>query len=194
MFLLELHSQDFLISPFPSAPDIFPGLSPTAPIVFVCFGSLLAKAGNLQIGNKFAQLAHRLLDKLNANDIKGEVICAVSELQCFVEPILTTNELRAQGEHAAILAGDVYFGCISRLHYCLVLFWAGINLDVVKESMAKACLYMKEQGEDTSLLIAMIAHRTVLCLMGRESEAPSENDLSTIIQGSGSRYRQLIVL
>ena len=87
------------------------GLSPTAPIVFVCFGSLLAKAGNLQLGYQFANLSHRLLDKLNANEIRGEVITAVTEIQCFVEPMLATNELRAQGEQAAILAGDVYFGC-----------------------------------------------------------------------------------
>lgn len=90
---------------------VLTGLSPTAPIVFVAFGSLVAKAGNLQIGYKFAQLSLRLLDKLNANEIKGEVITAVTEIQCFVEPILATNELRAEGERASILAGDVYFGC-----------------------------------------------------------------------------------
>ena len=83
---------------------------------------------------------------------------------------------------------------ISRLHYCLVLFWAGLNLNTVKESMSKAVQYMKDQGENTSLLITIIAHRTVLSLMEGESEAPSESELLRIIQGNGSRPRQLIIL
>jgi hypothetical protein len=111
-----------------------------------------------------------------------------------MEPILATNDLRAQAEHAAILAGDVYFGCISRLHYCLVLLWSGLNLNAVNESMAKACQYMKEQGENISLLITMIAHRTVLTIMGRANEAPTESELARTIQGSGSRPRMLIIL
>ena len=165
-----------------------------SPIVFVCFGSFLAKAGNLQVGYKFALLAKKLVDKLKTTEIAGEVILAVTELQCFVEPILATNELRAQGEHASILAGDVHFSCTSRLHYCLILLWAGLDLNGVSESIAKACQYMKDQGEDNNFIVTTITHRTVLSLLGKESEAPTEKTLSNIIHRNGNRPRQQIIL
>lgn len=158
------------------------------------FGSLLAKAGSIRVGSRFALMSYRLLEKLDVKEIAGEVIAAVTEVQCFVEPILATNELRAQGEHAAIIAGDVYFGCICRLHYCLVLLWAGLNLNFVEESLSKAIQYNKDQDEDTCLMIAIIAHRTVMTLIGKEHEVPSESEVSVIIRGKGSRPRQLIIL
>ena len=154
----------------------------------------MAKAGNICVGSRFALLSHRLLEKLKVNEIAGEVIAAVTEVQSFAEPVLATNELRAQGEQAAILAGDVFFGCICRLHYCLVLLWSGLNLDFVRDSLSKAIQYNKDQGEETCLLITIICHRTVMILMAKANEVPSEIEVSDLIRDKGSRPRQLIIL
>lgn len=48
------------------------------------------------------------------NLVAGECLCAISEVMCFVEPLLAANELRVQGENASIRVGDVNFSCLNR--------------------------------------------------------------------------------
>ena len=121
-------------------------MSPVSPIGFVYFGSLLGKLGNVQLGHKFILLANRVLHKLDAKHIAGEVIGVGIELQCFMEPLLAANERRVEGESAAMMAGDVQWACLSRMLYCFTLLWGGINLSAVHEAMSKSCRFMKEQG------------------------------------------------
>lgn len=54
------------------------GLSPLAPLTFACFGSYLAKLGDLLAGHKFALLAKSLLSKHETCESKGEVLQIVS--------------------------------------------------------------------------------------------------------------------
>ena len=60
-----------------------PGLSPSAPLTFACFGSYLAKLGNLLVGYRFALLGKTLLNKLGAHESTGELIGVVSPCSLY---------------------------------------------------------------------------------------------------------------
>lgn len=75
----------------------------------------MAKQGNIRIGRKYALIAKSLLHSLEADEVEGECLCAISEVMCFVEPLLAANELRIQGEKASVRVGDVNFSCLNRL-------------------------------------------------------------------------------
>lgn len=83
------------------------GLSPMSPVGFATFGSLLAKANRLQLGQyhnkqihlasrfveelnifaylggRFTKLAETLNEKMGSKDAAGEVLFMVSEVRCL---------------------------------------------------------------------------------------------------------------
>ena len=106
----------------------YSGLSPRAPGALAFFGSYLARLGDIQLGSRVALLAKSLVNKLDANEISGQVLFLVADIQCYTQPLLAVNELRTQGEQLALSLGDVEYGCFHRLHRVMALFWAGVDL------------------------------------------------------------------
>ena len=164
-----------------------------SPIGFAYFGSLLGKLGNIQLGHKFILLAKRVLHKLDAKNVAGEVIGVGIELQCFMEPLLAANERRVEGESAAMMAGDVQWACFNRMLYCFTLLWGGINLSAVHEAMSKACRFMREQGHRTSLFIMLTGQKTVLTLMGSKGQSLAHEEYSTSVQETKNPHHRLIL-
>jgi hypothetical protein len=70
---------------------------------------------------------------LGANESAGEVISIVSEILCYRQPSQAANELRVQGEQAAISVGDMNWACINRVQYCAHALWVGTHLSNVSE-------------------------------------------------------------
>eukprot|EP00804_Cyclotella_cryptica_P014201 CCRYP_005628-RA/>CCRYP_005628-RA protein AED:0.02 eAED:0.02 QI:105/1/1/1/1/1/2/1150/1171 len=172
---------------------ILHGLSPASPIGFVYFGSLLAKRGNIMAGHQFTLLAKALLEKLEARDVAGEVICVATEVQCFLEPVqAASNFFAVQGEPAAMRAGDIHWACINRLQYCCMMFWTCSNLAVVSEMFAEASQFMREQHHRTSLLFLLPVQKMILTLIG-ETEALADNELLRTIQ-ENKNPRHLMML
>jgi hypothetical protein len=93
-----------------------------------------------------------------------------AEMLCFLEPLQAANELRMQGESAAMASGDLHFACISRLKYCSTLFWSGRNLSHAKDALSKASRFMKEHEHKTCLVFLLPIERTILALMGDSTE------------------------
>lgn len=56
-----------------------------------------------------------------------------SEIQMYCEPAQSVNDVRIQGEHAAISAGDIVWACLNRLGYCQEALWLTNNLASVDE-------------------------------------------------------------
>lgn len=164
-----------------------------SPIGFVYFGSLLGKLGNILLGYKFILLAKRVLHKLEAKNVAGEVIGAGIELECFMEPLLAANERRVEGESAALMVGDVQWACLNRMLYCFTLLWGGINLSAVHEAMSKACRFMKEQGHRTSLFIMLTGQQTVLALMGNKAQSLAHEEHSTSVLETKNPHHRLIL-
>jgi hypothetical protein len=50
------------------------GLCPASPFGFACFGSFIAKMGNIAAGHRFVLLAKSLLNKVNARETTGEML------------------------------------------------------------------------------------------------------------------------
>lgn len=164
-----------------------------SPIGFAHFGSLFAKLGNIRMGHQLALLAKSLLDRLDTKEVAGEVICVVAQIQCFVEPMQSANKLHIQGKSASMAAGDVHWACLNRLLYCTALFWTGANLFTLDETASKACQFMREQQHKTSLIFMLPGVRTILALMGRETEALTFRELSRNVQ-ENKNPRQLMTL
>ncbi|KAL7480034.1 hypothetical protein ACHAW6_005741, partial [Cyclotella cf. meneghiniana] len=170
------------------------GLSPVSPVGIAYFGSLLANRGNIQLGNRFALLAKALLEKLDAGEVAGEVMSVSTEVMRFVDPIQAVREsLALQGESAAMAAGDIRWACINRLQYCICLFWTCSNLSVANKAFSEACQFMKEQQHRSSLFFMIAIQKTVLILMGTETETLTENDLSRSLHEKRSP-RHLMIL
>jgi hypothetical protein len=56
------------------------------------------------------------------------------------------------------------------MHYVGNMFYAGVNLQVVKEKMDDCCKFMKKH-EHYSLVIMLVGRRVVLILINGETEA-----------------------
>lgn len=165
------------------------GLSPVSPIGFVYFGSLLAKRGSIQLGHRFTLLAKALLEKLESEDIAGEVICVATEVLRFVEPLQTANEsLATLGESAAMKEGDIRWACINRLQYFSMMFWACPNLSVVKIICADACQFMKEHDHRASLLFMLPIQKTVLLLIGCTETSMDQEQSRTTQHNKNARH------
>ena len=179
----------FLQPFFPST-----GLSSVSPVGIAYFGSLLANRGNIQLGYRFTLLAKALLEKLDAGEVAGEVMSVSTEVMRFVDPIQAVREsLAIQGESAAMAAGDIRWACINRLQYCICLFWTCSNLSVANKAFSEACQFMKEQQHRSSLFFMIAIQKTVLILMGTETETLTENDLSRSLHEKRSP-RHLMIL
>ena len=62
-----------------------------------------------------------------------------SELQLFCEPAQAANEVRIQGEHAAIQVGSINWACINRSSYCVEAFWMGSDLSSINKVSSYSC-------------------------------------------------------
>ena len=121
------------------------GLSPVAPFGFVCFGSFIAKIGDLAAGHRLSLLAKSLLTSPDTKDFAGSVISRLAEISSYVEPLPAANELRIQGEVAAISVGDTQSACVCRCLYVFNRYWTGGQLSIVDDLFTKAQQFMMEQ-------------------------------------------------
>jgi predicted ATPase len=126
------------------------GLSPMSPIGFACFGGLVAKLNDIRGGYRFAKLAKALVNKLESNEVAGEVTWLSTEIISFVEPLQTSNELRIQGATMAMAAGDIHWACFNKMSSTINLLWTGSNLSHAKETCSATIRFIEEQGKHVS--------------------------------------------
>ncbi|KAL7480275.1 hypothetical protein ACHAW6_005968 [Cyclotella cf. meneghiniana] len=168
------------------------GLSPVSPIGFVYFGSLLANRGNIGLGHQFTLLAKGLLEKLEAGEVAGEVICVATEVARFIEPLHTAREsLTIEGESAAMAGGDIRWACLNRLQYCTMMFWACPSLSVVNEKFCEASRFMREHQHRASLSFMLPFQETTLILMGCETKDIADDDFSRSSHERTSHFKNV---
>ena len=91
------------------------GSCASSPVAFAYLSSFLAKRSNFELSRKCSTLALSMVDRLSApEEIVSQVLMVSAETQCFLQPLLSANELRVRGEAAAIKAGDIQFLCMNR--------------------------------------------------------------------------------
>jgi hypothetical protein len=104
-----------------------------AQLEFVCFGSYLAKNGDILLGQRFTSLARSLLDKLDAKEVAGQVMFLAKQVQCYTEPMQALLGFRTDAEAASLLVGDTHWACSIRHICCSDLLWAGTHLSIVND-------------------------------------------------------------
>ncbi len=108
---------------------------------------------------------------------------------CFVERVQSANEFFLEGHAAAMSSGDMNTAIMSRLLYSVCSFWAGTNLQQVKENFLTSRRMMEKQNN-----VVWLAHQgpleiSMLMLIGtNEREMPKSPDL-----GNASPHASMIV-
>ena len=121
------------------------------------------------------------------------IVILPTQIQCFVEPLQSANELRKEGEAAAMADGNINVACAIRLQYCFTMFWSGVKLSVANDTVSKACQFMKERGHETTLYFIIPLQKVILTLMGSGTEAVTDSELSRSIR-ENKNPRQLMGL
>jgi hypothetical protein len=176
---LDLFSTDDINSRFVNKPVILmtTGICPESSIGLILFGSLLGKLGHLEETRRCISLARSILDKFDAKECAGEAFSGIAEAQSYLEPLLSSNEFRVQGEAAAISVGDFHWACLCRMQHSTVLFLSGVNLRVVESEVLKSCQFMQEHKHHTSLIPMLMMQRTVWRLVGGDTKELSTDHL-----------------
>jgi predicted ATPase len=169
------------------------GLSPAAPFGIACFGSFLAKNGNLKAGHRFVLLAKSLLNKIDAKELAGKVLCVVAETCCYMEPVLAANERRVEAEIAAISGGDTYWASTCRMQYVADLLWGGTHLSSLKSKMTEAQGFAKQCQNMTLLAFLFSVQRSIDVLLGIETELLGFDELSASV-GHQTNARHKMIL
>ena len=148
---------------------------------------LLASLGSIREGYKYVKIGRKLLDKPGYNEMGGEVISIGTQIMCFVDPVQCANEFFLQGHDTAMAAGDMSNAMMNRLAYAVGSFWAGANLQVVKENFVTSRRLMEKQNNLMWLAHQTPIERSMLILIGTEdNELPANLDLgaATILHAS----------
>jgi hypothetical protein len=153
-----------------------------APLAFSCFGSYIAKNGNIPLGRCFTIIARSLVDRLGAKEVAGEVMLEAAEVRCYTEPMQALHDLKTEGESAALSVGDTHWACLNRIQYCSDLLWAGTNLSIVHDKVVKAHHFIKQLDANISVFV-LIVQRTLNVLLGKEAATlDSTNPRQKMIQ------------
>ncbi|KAL3794236.1 hypothetical protein ACHAWO_006480 [Cyclotella atomus] len=155
------------------------GLSNQSPIAFALFGTLLSTIGNIPVGHRFSLLSMALLNKLNSQDVAGEVMYVITRVKCLVEPLQALNELQTQAALASISAGDMQLACVNRALCCVNNFWTGAKLADVNKDFRQAINFVSPTHDISNVL------------MGNEAEVELDSLLS---EQSNNNPRQLMLL
>jgi hypothetical protein len=197
-FIVDPVVHDFMILKMVQLTQSY-GLSPWAPVGFICFGSFLAKMGNLNEGHRLSLLAKSLLNRSEAEEIPGKVISRIAEMSTYMEPLIAANELRVRGEAAAISVGDNHSACLCRYSYIQDKFWTGIELAIVADLCIKAHQFVTEQGFPTVTVFLLLIKRAVDALAEIDSDidhiqATNDEKLALIYPFHASFYNTYLCL
>jgi len=146
------------------------GMSSVSPIGFVHFGSSMAKLGDISGGYHCVKLAHSLLDKVGSRESAGEVISIGTQVRVYVEPLQATLEYHNEGYAAAMACGDIIQAALNKMLSCTRSFFAGVNLQIVRENYVEAIKFMKQRNMVISKVQAQYALHSVFKLIGTDEE------------------------
>ena len=131
-------------------------------------GVLCGVLGDMPKGLAFGKLALELLERFNAQDIKGKVIMVFGSFILHWNGRLTdTLPLYLQGAAAALDAGDLEFHGYNRYAHVSYAFMAGIPLDRVAELLEEHHAAVLEHKHEKTERIMRMAREAVRELRGR---------------------------
>jgi tetratricopeptide (TPR) repeat protein len=160
------------------------GMNPVSPIGFVHLGSYMAKLGDISGGYHYVKLARSLLDKVGSRESASEVIILGTSVVAYVEPLQVALEYYNEGYAAAMASGDVFFAAVSKQFLCSGSFYAGVNLQTMREKYDEAIKFFEERKQVICLVQTHCVQRSLFKLIGTDEEpkyvsAEEQNILAT---------------
>eukprot|EP00985_Skeletonema_marinoi_P001074 scaffold434_cov190-Skeletonema_marinoi.AAC.5 len=165
------------------------GMSPVSPIGFVYYGSYTAKLGDISEGYHHVKLAVSLLDKVGLRDSAGEVIALCTQVKTYVEPLQATLEYHHDGYAAAMASGDSSQALINTLLNCIGSFFAGSNLQRMRDRFAEAIKLSAERKQLNYMLQAQQVQHSVSKLIGAGEELNYFSEGRNILASNSSVVR-----
>jgi len=138
-------------------------------------------------------LAKSLLDRFGLNDGAGEVLAGIAEVQAYLEPMQSVVEFHTKGFEVSMSVGDIQWACLCKLQHTVLLFWSGVNLQILEKEASENCQFMQSYDHDTSLLLMLILQRTIWTLSGGETDVLPGHDLfEKVIQNKNPRQSMVL--
>ncbi len=182
--LAAMRVLNTLISPaFVAAPALLPaivftmvnlsvryGNSPQAAVGYIFYGVILNSfMGDTDSGYRFGQLAVRLVDKLNAREVKARVYSPFNTvLRHWKAPLAKTIAPLLEGGQIGLETGDVEFASLCFKDRATHLFLMGERLETVEQQLSQALDILLKLKQEFSVYYAQIWKQLVENLMGRE--------------------------
>ena len=163
---------------------------------FSTYGLILCVGGEIQSGNRAADMALALMERFQANSLKAKIFNLVYH---FVRPWQTpTREVLAplvEGYYAGIESGDLEFAAYCAFNHCQIQFFAGENLPKVKQDMQIYAEAIAKLKQTTALNFHQIGQQAVLNWLGESAnpqmligEAYNETERLPIHITAGDTY------
>ncbi len=146
------------------------GNSPQAAVGYIYYGVLLNSfMGDTDSGYRFGQLAVRLVDKLNAREVKARVYSPFNTvLRHWKAPLAKTIAPLLEGGQIGLETGDVEFASLCFKDRATHLFLMGERLETVEQQLSQALDVLLKLKQEFSVYYAQIWKQLVENLMGRE--------------------------
>ncbi|NER36265.1 MAG: AAA family ATPase [Oscillatoria sp. SIO1A7] len=97
--------------------------------MFFCEG-----LGDIEFGYKFGELSVRLVERLNAIEIKSKVLnIFAGTIMLWKQHLRGCIEVELEGIQSGLISGDFEFACYCAAEYCHYLFMMGKELDIVRD-------------------------------------------------------------
>ncbi|KAL7547670.1 hypothetical protein ACHAWF_010954 [Thalassiosira exigua] len=150
------------------------GMAPGSALGFTYFGALIARRASIHEGYRYVKIGRKLIETGGMYDaVAGEVISIGTHVMCFVEPLQSATEFFLRGHAAAMSAGDISNALMSRMFYAVCSFWAGMDLNVVRERFGTSRRMMQKQNDLTWLTTQTPLERSMLILIGADERSLS---------------------
>jgi len=148
------------------------GNSPLSPHIYGSYGMLLCGGlDDIDSGYQFGQLSLKLLEELNAKDLKAKIYFFFNNfIKHWKRHLQETKEYFLEGLQSAIENGDIEYIGYNALIYCIVLFWNGENLEYVAQQNNKYLEIILKYKQEVSADFLRIQSQFVLNLMGDSEE------------------------
>jgi PAS domain S-box-containing protein len=163
-------------------PDMFPllvmrlvslsiqhGNSPISSVGYSLYGLILCGiVGDIEAGYRFGQLALRLLDKLNAREVRAMVTQFVAVFtRHWKEPLRAILPCLPEAYQTGLETGDLAYAGYSAHQVCTHLYFAGLELAEVEQKTATYSAALANIKQETALQWNQVLHQAVLNLRGQ---------------------------
>jgi len=148
------------------------GNSPTAAFVYGSYAAILIGVfGDIEKGYRFGQLSMKMLDKLNATELRAKVVFMFNTFvkhwkKHAAETIKPLLEVHKYG----IETGDLEYAYYGALNYCSYMFCTGASLEDIRDKQAKYLETIEKFRLKFHSDFGKIWAQIFLNLMGRSSD------------------------